>query len=57
VQQTFVDVVKRVRPEVVQIQTATRPGLGVVFPLGVHRADGDHTITVSSGSRPAEPGG
>jgi putative serine protease PepD len=31
VQQTFVDVVKRVRPEVVQIQTASGLGSGVVF--------------------------
>ncbi len=30
-QQTFVDVVRRVRPEVVQIQTATGLGSGVVF--------------------------
>jgi S1-C subfamily serine protease len=31
VQQTFVDMVKRVRPEVVQIQTASGLGSGVVF--------------------------
>jgi S1-C subfamily serine protease len=31
VQQTFVEVVRRVRPEVVQIQTATGLGSGVVF--------------------------
>lgn len=43
-QQTFVDVVKRVRPSVVQIQTATGLGSGIVFDKGGDIVTNAHVV-------------